>query len=450
MQVRPWHAYPAKTHQRWARAARHTCPDPLTSFRKRLARDLAAGASKQRKIDDGDAEDPQDAKDEIDGEGVVGDGDDEAWISAILKFDEFRGYLVLWERTPAATSWILPAKLLGCVAYVLAFHEGTWENLPEPLRSAAQRIQTPLALQGTELVPDEELRSQQDALVDLMREVTPTVAASFEDGAVPYVALRAAFVRTMEDLARHAKGAITDPMVFLSLSDLVSVDDCAEAPVIGNYFRYVLQPDAPDGWEFPDPCIPAAFGFGEVPTLRDESRLLPPQAKVLFLSCFRAPPVARGFGHWTLLILVWGSVTPWIHAEVYMFDPMGGPVAKEHVALLDGYCAWLGDRGVSLICSEIYRVNTEDLQDHCVTDSGIWILAYARSLLGGEENPIPLQSQIPFLRLLLPAELFLRRRIRRVLEAVPAPPGMTAVLGIPCCADSDEVIHVPRRCSRCH
>lgn len=140
----------------------------------------------------------------------------------------------------------------------------------------------------------------------------------------------------------------------------------------------------------------------------------------LVIPCQDVPGLGQG-GLWTLLAVLFPRhSTAQRHdaeerATVCLLDCMGGPVAANHITALrvlrEELCRvrkvperllWKPDT--------VTRVLHGPSGYRCC-DSGVWIMAVARGILGGEPCFVPVKEQIPGLRVLLAAETLIGMRL---------------------------------------
>ena len=332
-------------------------------------------------------------------------------VANILDWDPDAGYLVMWETDPATTSFVQPMSLMECVPFVLAFHKGDWTAVPDCMRDAARKLANPNAMVVEDVTPlERECQETLKAHIDESASVLPNAVVR----SMSCVEISEIVTGHLEALAAAAAGAVTSPDYFLRINDMVSPSNTIEATEIGSYFTHVLQPLAPEGWTFADPIVFFWLSQGHVPQYRSQTLPRVP-GTVLLLPCFHPSMVPDGVGHWTLLVF------QWVHGSrmrVVLFDSMGGALRESHKDAIECYAASLRDLlhvpdGARPLPSEAQRVIRNAVQLPSLTDCGVWVMAIARGLLGGEVPPVPKRGQIPFLRALIAAELLLRVRLPR-------------------------------------
>ena len=345
-------------------------------------------------------------------------------VACIVRFDEDAGYYVEWDSNPPTQSWVQPADLVSCVPLLLAFHDGDWTALPEALHASARQVCNPDAILIADLTR-EESRCQGQLLAQVAHGsvflLTALAQAMSWEEAASYV------TSTLDTLADAAHGAITSPEYFTTLREMLSPQTTTDASEVGTYFRRVLQPLAPEGWTFCDPVMFCNLAQGMMPNFR--ACLIPHNSgTVTILPCFHASLLPDGVGHWTVLVFDWKHG---VRMRVVLFDPMGGMPQQSHILAVQTYAAWLTSKGVASafppIASKLETLSRRNFQAPSVTDCGIWIMSFARCILGGEVPAIPRKSQIPFMRAVLTTELLTRQRVCRTIHPQPNLVGCFAV-----------------------
>ena len=142
----------------------------------------------------------------------------------------------------------------------------------------------------------------------------------------------------------------------------------------------------------------------------------------LVVPCFHPNPADPddGVGHWTLLVAAWRSRST---LAALVLDPMGGGVQPEHVKFMSQLSAMSGKDTPPFDAARVTTAITTNLQGRSITDCGIWVMAIARAMRFGERDPVPQPNAISFLRALVTAELYLSKRVRRLMRLPEARDG---------------------------
>ena len=359
-------------------------------------------------------------------------------VAGILEYNPAsQQYLVVWEADPPSCSWVPCVDLEGCARMVASFHDDNWRLAPPPLQAAARRFITPMA--GLVTIPEDEPTDpawiatlERQAQLDDATSERKEVLARVLEVCTTFAEARDAAQLHLTFLEGLTEGAITHPDFFLALKELVDPQMALDSSVISDYFHRVLQPHANLEWYFADPCIFTALVDGVTPKYRRNKVPLAPPATLL-LPCFLLGETTAAVGHWTLMIVVWTGPGD---ATVYVFDSIGnGPTDAHYAALHTFWVSALaaGSEFPVAATRNIRQLNTANLQGTGATDCAAWVMGYARSLLGGERNPLPAPRQLPFLRALFAAETLAGRRLYRTLQPVPEEPhfNFAGILGVP-------------------
>lgn len=138
----------------------------------------------------------------------------------------------------------------------------------------------------------------------------------------------------------------------------------------------------------------------------------------LVIPCQDPPILGRG-GLWTLLVVFFPPPSEAKHCKdgtvVWLFDCMGGPVAPNHITALrvlrEELCRVRKVRESLLWKPDTVSRVLQSPQGFRVADSGTWIMAVARGILGGDPCLVPIKEQTPGLRVLLAAETLIGMRL---------------------------------------